>query len=159
MNLERRKMMLRLRFWLVFGFSLPLLVFLALTITDSASARAGGTLEVKLTYTGAGEVDQNHKIWVYLFDNPDIGTGSMPFQVASVSSQEQVLTLSGIIQSPVYLAAIFDSNGYYDGMSPPASGCPVTLYGIETGAAAPINITEDETTKIDVTFDDSIRIP
>lgn len=149
----------RLRFCLVLGLCLPLLVSLALMKTDSASAWAGGTLEVKLTYTGAGEVDQNHRIWVYLFDTPEIGAGSIPFQVGSASSQGQVLTLSGIVQSPVYLAAIYDSNGYYDGMSPPASGSPVTLYGIETGAAAPINMTEDETTKIEVSFDDSIRVP
>jgi hypothetical protein len=150
--------MLRMRF-VVLALCLPLLVFLAVGKTDPVNAWAGGTLKVKLTYNGTGEVDEQHRIWVYLFDNPNIGTGSMPFEVASASSQGQVLSFSGVVQSPVYLAAIYDSAGNYDGQSAPASGVPVTLYGIETGGPAPIDIVDDGTVEIEVIFDDSIRVP
>ena len=42
------------------------------------AAVAAGTLKVTVHYTGKGKVDASHKLWVWLFDTPNIGPGSMP---------------------------------------------------------------------------------
>lgn len=43
-----------------------------------APALTAGTVKVTVTYKGKGKVDAAHKLWVYLFDSPNIGAGSIP---------------------------------------------------------------------------------
>src|SRR5580765_7594304 len=48
---------------------------LALVLAGFAFAENGRTIQVEVTYTGAGKVDASHKIYVALWDSPDMNSG------------------------------------------------------------------------------------
>ena len=50
----------------------------ALNAAPLATHVTAGTVKVTVTYKGKGKVDTSHKLWVWLFDTPNIGAGSMP---------------------------------------------------------------------------------
>ena len=55
----------------------------ALNAAPLATHVTAGTVKVTVTYKGKGKVDTSHKLWVWLFDTPNIGPGAMPIaQVA-----------------------------------------------------------------------------
>jgi hypothetical protein len=61
-----------------------------------AEEKAAGTrtLKVKLHYTGAGRVDDQHKIFVVLFDSPEFtkGEGAPPFAMKSATAKDKTVT-------------------------------------------------------------------
>jgi hypothetical protein len=134
-----------------------------LGILTSGSARAGqaaasGKLNVVLNYTGSGAVDQNHRIWIWLFDTPNISTDSEPIATGVVSSNGAAYKFVGLPKA-VYIAAAYDEKGGYDGTSgPPPSGTPYTIYGGGSGAAAAVPTGGDDAS-VTVSFDDTLRIP
>ena len=130
----------------------------AQTGTTSNTAR---TVKVKLNYTGAGTVDEQHRIFVFIFDSPNIGpSGSMPTGILTTGAKDGSVVFEGLSYSPAYLAAVFDKTGTYDGQSgPPPSGCPAAIYSKEPGVAAPIEIAEGGTAEVGFTFDDSFLMP
>lgn len=91
---------------------------------EEKKAPAPGTLKVKLNYSGAGVVDEKHQIRLFLFDSPDfVQGGVMPFASGSAASKDGIVTFPDLDKSPVYVAAIYDPSGDYDGASgPPPSG-------------------------------------
>ena len=125
---------------------------------DKAAAR---TLKVKLHYTGAGTVDEKHKIVLFLFDSPDFTQGNaMPTGTQMTAVKDGSVTFSDIAGSPVYVAAVFDPTGGYDGVSgPPPSGASLGMYTKEPPAPGPIAIEAGKTVEIDLTFDDSAKMP
>ena len=125
---------------------------------DKAAAR---TLKVKLHYTGAGTVDEKHKIVLFLFDSPDFTQGNaMPTGTQMTAVKDGSVTFSDIAGSPVYVAAVFDPTGGYDGASgPPPSGASLGMYTKEPPAPGPIAIEAGKTVEIDLTFDDSAKMP
>jgi hypothetical protein len=124
-------------------------------------APAGRTLKVKLNYTGAGTVDEKHKIFVFLFDTPDFikGDSAMPIAFGSGAAKDATVTVSDIAKSPVYLIAVYDPTGAYEGMSKPPSGASMAMYGKTPGEPGAIAIEAGKTTQIDVPFDDTIKMP
>lgn len=46
----------------------------------------GGPVHITVNYKGKGAVDGKHRVWVWLFDTPEIGPGSMPIAETSVEA-------------------------------------------------------------------------
>jgi len=134
---------------------------LTLALLANAQTKPDRTLQLKLNYTGAGKVDQNHKIVVFLFDSPDFMQGNvMPIGSQSATAQDETLTFPNLSASTVYLAAAFDPKGEYDGMSgPPPSGASIGMYSKEPGIPAPVSLEAGKTTHIELAFNDSAKMP
>jgi len=121
--------------------------------------QASRTLKVKLNYTGAGKVDQNHKVFVFLFDSPDfVSGGVMPFATQTASAKDETVTFGAISAPEVYAVAAYDPSGGYDGASgPPPSGSSLGIYAKE-GKPEPVRIEAGKTAQIDLPFDDSFKM-
>ena len=126
-----------------------------------AQAAEGGKLKVTVEYKGtAGTVDTEHKIWVWLFDTPNISADSMPLAVGALKENKATYKFIALPKK-VYIAAAFDTQGGYDGSSaPPPTGTPLTILG-STGMGAPATAVETggDDAVVTVTFDDSIKMP
>jgi len=122
---------------------------------------AGRTLKAKMNYTGAGTVDEKHKIFLFVFDSPDfMQGGSMPIGSGSTNAKDGLITVSELSVSPVYVAVTYDPTGGYDGQSgPPPSGASMGLYAKTPGTPEPVKIEPGKTAEITVTFDDSFKMP
>jgi uncharacterized protein (DUF2141 family) len=131
-----------------------------LALLANAQTKTDRTLEVKLNYTGSGKVDQNHKIFVFLFDSPDFMQGNaMPIASQGATAKDQTLTFSNLSAATVYLAAAFDPTGEYDGMSgPPPSGSSLGMYSKEAGTPTGVNLEAGKTAHVDLPFDDSFKM-
>lgn len=99
---------------------------------SSQAAAAERVLRIKLNYTGAGAVDEKHKIYVLLFDANPLTASTLsdatsqatpPAPVAGVShilARESAATKDGVITfhtvpvSPVYAVFFFDKTGTYN---------------------------------------------
>jgi hypothetical protein len=129
-------------------------VLLAATIVSpSSSLRAesradqAGTVKVTVTYTGKGRVDATHKLWVWLFDTPNIGPASQP--IAQL--------FDGVAGDKVYVAVAFDEQGVMQGDAPPPPGSPI---GILAGAdGIPVAVTPGPKGVAKLAFDDTNRMP
>ena len=133
----------------------------SIVLGQDTTATAGRTLKVTVKYTGAGTVDDIHKLYFFVFDTPDVQSGPMPIGMASTAKNESVVTIDSLSTSPVYVAVVFDSSGTYDGVSgPPPSGSPAAMYMKEQpGVATPVKIEPGQTAEIELSFDDSFKIP
>ena len=133
------------------------LALVALAASPAVVAQESGRLKVTVDYKGTGSVDASHEIFVWVFDNPNIGADSVPVASDVLTTNGGSLNFSGLPQQ-VYLAAAFDEKGDYDGTSgPPPPGTPITIYG-EMGAAAAVP-TGGTDAAVTVTFDGSVRMP
>lgn len=122
---------------------------------------AGRTLKAKMNYTGAGTVDEKHKIFLFVFDSPDfMQGGSMPVGFGTASTKDGTVTVSDLSVSPVYVAVCYDPTGGYDGQSgPPPSGASMGMYGETPGTPSPVKIEAGKTAEVTVAFDDSFKMP
>lgn len=114
------------------------------------------SVRVTVKYTGKGPVDETHLLWLWLFDTPDIGPGSMPIAVLSVSKNGDTATFESVSTAKVWIAAAYDVHGTMSGSGPPPSGTPVGVYASSTGA--PEGVKPGDKPAI-LTFDDSFRMP
>jgi len=121
---------------------------------------AGNSFKVNVHYTGSGTVDDKHKILVFLFDSPEFIHGQgMPFTNQGVSSKDGSVTFSNVAQSPVYVSAVYDPSGNYDGQSgPPPTGASLGLYAKTPGEPAPVTLEAGKTVEIGLSFDDSYKM-
>lgn len=119
------------------------------------------TLKAKLNYTGAGTVDEKHKIFLFVFDSPDfMQGGSMPVGFGSASAKDGTVTITDLAVSPIYIAVAYDPTGGYDGQSgPPPSGASMGVYAKTPGTPEPVKIDPGKTAEITVAFDDSFKMP
>lgn len=139
--------------------AIALLACAALFAPTTAASRATGAaenLKVTVKYTGKGEVDTSHKVWVWLFDTPDIGPGAIPIAEQSLDKNDATAAFSDVTAKTVWIAVAYDEKGGFTGSAPPPSGSPVALY---TEAGAPTGVTPGEKGEVAVTFDDSLRMP
>ena len=125
---------------------------------DKAATR---TLKVKVNYTGSGTVDDKHKIQVFMFDSPDFTQGNaMPTGMQMTAAKDGSVTFTDIAGSPVYAAAIYDPTGGYDGASgPPPSGSSAGMYTKDRRSPRPSTSTPGKTVEVDLTFDDTAKMP
>jgi hypothetical protein len=157
------------RKWLHTALAAPVLFCLAAVCPRQAQAQdkaqekapAPRTLKVKLNYSGPGTVDEKHRIFVFLFDTPDFirREDVMPIGNDSGTAKDATLTFPDVGASPVYLIAIYDPTGNYEGMSKPPTGCHLGIYGKAPGEPGAIVIEAGKTAQIEAAFDDTIKMP
>jgi hypothetical protein len=129
----------------------------SLTAASPAADVAAGTVRVTIHYTGKGKVDASHKLWVWLFDTPNIGPGSMPIDQVSIDQNDTDAVFEGVAAEKVYIAAAFDETGGMMGDAPPPSGTPIGILSGGNGAPSPVTSGAKEATVL--TFNDTIRMP
>jgi hypothetical protein len=128
-------------------------------VLNAASAVTvnAGTVKVTVTYKGKGTVDASHKVWVWLFDTPNIGPGAMPIDQIALDKNGTDAVFENVAGDKVYVAVAFDEKGAMMGDGPPPTGTPI---GILTGPdGAPNGITPGSKDPVAITFDDTIRMP
>jgi len=142
-------------------FAAGLLGLTCMAVTAQPKPAETRTLKAKMNYTGAGTVDDKHKIVLFVFDTPDfMQGGSMPIGSGSTSAKDGTVTVSDLSVSPIYVAVAYDPKGEYDGQSgPPPSGSSMGLYAKTPGTPEPVKIEPGQTGEITVAFDDSAKMP
>jgi hypothetical protein len=154
-NMNRRKPMNRKNAGLL-AFMMAFALFALCWTPVSVKGAAGGTLKVKLNYTGTEEVDDTHKIYVLVFDaDPYTQETFNPKSSQTATAKDETTTFSDLNFSPVYVYAFYDKSGTGN----PESGSPAGAYGKELGKAEPIKIEEGKTVEITLAFDDSFTVP
>jgi hypothetical protein len=100
------------------------------------AAIAPTDVAVTVNYTGKGVVDATHNILLFLFTDPNIGPNSQPIGPPQIAQKNgATVTFSGVTAKQVYIFAIYNEKGTYDGQSgPPPAGTPVGMYGTATTA-------------------------
>jgi hypothetical protein len=140
--------------------ALAVLTAISLPLASPVAAQAPAqSLKVTIRYTGAGQVDAGHKVFVYLFDSPEFMTNPgtvMPVAANTLERNGDVLTFPGVGAAQVWIAVIYDQTGGFAGDGPPPSGSPAGIY-MENGQPAPI--ATGPTASVTVAFDDSFRVP
>lgn len=124
-----------------------------------AWATPGRTLEVSVTYQG-GEVSATNAIYLTVWDTPDMASGALPIATAMVSENGGTASFPNLTVSPVYIAALYDEQGGWDGVSAIPSGTPAGQYA--TGGSfvpAAVELTEGETVEVTFAFNDVFRMP
>lgn len=134
-------------------------------------------LKITLNYTGAGTVDERHRIYVLLFDaNPMTAStlsdatslATLPAPAAGVShivaresaaSKNGMITFHGVGVSPVYAAFFFDKTGTYNGHGDPSAGSPMGVYGTPPDKLEAIALDPDKPVQLTFSFDDSKSTP
>lgn len=133
------------------------IVALAPIATPAASDEARTSVRVTVEYTGSGEVDAQHRIWIWLFDTPDFASGAaIPVGEQSLGANDATATFAGLTAAQVWVAVAYDERGGFAGSAPPPAGAPVSLH-MENGMPAPV--TPGEATSVRIVFDDSNRMP
>jgi hypothetical protein len=128
----------------------------------SQGTKKGRTVEVRVNYTGSGTVDQNHPIYVALWDTAafiEEGSQVIPIQTKPVSSKHGTAVFTDVEVSPAYISAAYDPTGKWKATSPPPSGSSLGLYANSAGKPAPVTAASDKNASIEVRFDDSFKRP
>ena len=118
-----------------------------------------GSIEVEVDYTGSGKVHAGHKIYVGVFEFPDLESGP-PVGVKSIDAKNGRLTFSNLPSSSrYYVFATHASRSDYDASELPPSGSSLGVYSVEPPKPAPVEVAPGKTTSVKLTFDDSNKIP
>jgi hypothetical protein len=121
----------------------------------AAAAQKATDVGVTVTYKGKGTVDAGHKIIVFAFPDANITSGSRPVGTQFAAKSGETVTFKDVT-SPVYVFAVYDEKGAYDGVSgPPPAGLPCATYR-KTPKGAPTAVAP-AAAAIKFTFDDSER--
>jgi hypothetical protein len=129
----------------------------SLNAAPIATSVTAGTVKVTVTYKGKGKVDTSHKLWVWLFDSPNIGAGSMPIGQLALDANGTDAVFENVAGDKVYVAVAFDEQGAMMGDAPPPPGTPI---GVLAGAdGAPRGVTPGSNDAVALTFDDTQRMP
>jgi hypothetical protein len=143
------------------GLAVAMLLTLGAGVPAALDARgshgAAGSVKVTVNYSGKGDVNDSHRLWVWLFDSPNIGAGSIPIDEMSLDTNGGTATFDAVAAGEVWIAVAYDVNGNFGGSAPPPSGSPVATYGMAKGA--PASVTPGEKGAVTFTFGDSVRMP
>ncbi len=118
---------------------------------------AAGNVKVTVNYKVKGTVDASHKVWVWLFDTPNIGAGSQPLDQIALDKNGTVADFANVVPGQVWIAVAFDQQGVMTGNEPPPSGSPIAIYSADAGAPSPV--TPGEKAAVTITFDETMRMP
>ena len=116
------------------------------------------SVNVTVKYTGTGTVDATHRIWVWIFDTPNIGPDAIPIGEQSISMNGGTATFSTTTKQ-VYIAMAFDEQGGFLGQAPPPSGAPVAMYGMNGPDGQPQPVAPGAKGAVTVAFNDMVRMP
>ncbi len=128
----------------------------------AAAQPSSSKLDVQLSYTGSGTVDDAHKLFVVIWDSPDFakgGASEAPIAIQSVNSKSGVAHFDSLQKSPVYVSMVYDPSGKWDAASNPPAGSSLGLYSTEPGTPAAVKLDTAKTTKVSASFDDSEKMP
>jgi len=123
----------------------------------AAERETQASVSVTVKYTGKGPVNATHRLWVWLFDTPEIGPGSMPIGQMDTDQNGADVTFVGVAAPTVWIAVAYDETGTMKGEGPPPSGTPIGIYASATGAPEAVTTGAKQPTVL--TFDDSQRMP
>ena len=135
----------------------------ATIVSPSSSLRAApldeqaGIVKVTITYTGKGKVDSTHRLWVWLFDTPNIGPAAQPIAQLSLDKNGADAVFDGVAGDKVYVAAAFDEQGVMQGDAPPPAGSPIGVLAAADGMPVPVTPGPKGLAKL--AFDDTNRMP
>ena len=119
-------------------------------------AAQGRTLKVTVNYTGSGEVSAANSVFVAVWTSPDFGSGT----TAPLQENGATVLFENLSAATVYLSAVYDEQGGWDGRSAPPSGTPAGVYNPDAnGAPGAIAVGEGQTVEIEFSFDDAFRVP
>jgi hypothetical protein len=123
-----------------------------------AASPAAKDVSVTVNYTGKGTVDAGHTILVFLFADPNIGPESRPLGPPQVVQKNgSTVKFTNVTAAPVYICAIYDDKGGYDGRNgPPPAGTPIGMY-TKDAKSPPAAVTPGPKTAIKLTFSDAKR--
>ena len=148
----------------IFAYCAAIALLSVLAMPRRAASQDSNTsfkIQVNASYTGAGTVDEKHKVYVVLWDTADFvkgGDGSAPVAMESISSKSATVTFDGVKKTPVYFSAVYDSSGQWDAQSAPPDGASLGLYSKGPGGPEPVNLQSGKTAKIKLAFDDSVKM-
>jgi hypothetical protein len=121
----------------------------------AAAAPKTSDVAVSVTYKGKGAVDAGHKLIVFAFADSNITSASRPLGTQFASKNGETVTFTDVA-APVYVFAVYDEKGTYDGVSgPPPAGIPSATYR-KTPKGAPTAVAPGSAA-VKFTFDDSER--
>ena len=133
----------------------------AFALTASAQTERP-KLDVAVTYTGSGTVDESHKVFIAVWDTPDFvkgDTGGPPIAIQGVTGKSDTAHFDSLAKGTVYVSMVYDPTGKWDAASQPPSGSSLGLYSTEPGTPAAVKLEAGKTTKISASFDDSQKMP
>lgn len=128
----------------------------ASTVTPLEARVVAGNVKVTVNYKGKAKVDATHKLWVWIFDTPNIGAGTMPVDQIALDKNGAVAEFANVVPGQVWIAVAFDEQGVMTGNEPPPSGSPIAIHG---AMGAPSPVTPGEKADVTITFDESMRMP
>jgi hypothetical protein len=128
------------------------------TLAPVVTAQEGNGVSVTVQYKGKGTVDASHRLWVWLFDNPNIGPEAIPIGEQSIDKNGGTATFQ-VTAKQVYVAVAYDEAGGFAGQAPPPSGSPIALYGQTAPDEKPQPVTPGAGGKVKVVFTDALRMP
>jgi hypothetical protein len=124
---------------------------------EQAKPDAAG-VNVTVKYTGKGTVDATHKIWVWLFDTPEIGPGSIPIAEDSTAKNGGAVTFANVTAKEVFVAVAYDENGGFAGQAPPPPGSPIAMYGVKLATDKPQPVIPGPKASVAITISDAQRM-
>ena len=123
-------------------------------------AAQGRTLKVTVNYTGSGEVSATNAVFVTVWTSPPVGDTTAPLALEVVQENGATVTFENLTASPVYLVAFYDAQGGWDAASALPSGTPLGAHGADAyGAPSAIEVSDGQAVEIELSFDDTIRMP
>jgi hypothetical protein len=123
-----------------------------------AQSTSGSSIRVMLDYTGSGTVDENHKIYVALWNSPSFTQGGgPPLAVQSTSSKTGTVTFSDVKTNPAYVSCAYDPTGKWDASGPPPAGSSLGMYSKTPGKPEPIDTAGAKTATVTIGFNDSFK--
>lgn len=137
-------------------FVAALVATMSIGIAAQDTKPAPDEVAVSFEYTGPGQVSEKNRIWVWLFDTPDISAQANPIDSGSISKNGDTLKFKvPASTTKVYVAAAYDNVGGFMGDQAPPPGTPIVVHGrTETVSAAPLE--KGAVTK--VKFDDKFKM-
>lgn len=141
------------------GWTAGVVAVAALAAGGLAWAVQGATLNVTVDYTGPGDVDATHAIYLAIYDTPNITGDTWPVGAQVATENGQTVEFSNITAFPVYLSAVFDSNGGWDGLSAVPSGSPAATWRPLQFTPTPIELAAGETVDLEFSFNAAYRMP
>ncbi len=112
-------------------------------------------LTVEVNYAGSGTVDSSHKVYVALWDSPDFtrdGSQLQPIKGDSISTRSGTVHFNGVRSNPVYVSAVYDPTGQWNGKSALPPEAARGAYGKKRHTPEPIQLSPGKTVTISFSF-------